>query len=254
MNRQEFLTALEEKLRHHGLSEEKTATQVAQFSQYLSVLDPSALEQQLQNMDPDAIAQNLCGMLQDSDGAGAAEALYDDASMYPTELPEAEDAIDAEELTSQEDGVEEAPEKPKKAKRKKVKGTPLFWTLFFLSMPIWGMLLLIVCALFLGMYLVLIGGIVLFVLALVVVAVGGTALALYGIVYGIIECFASVPAGLFEIGLGVALGGAALLAGVLLYNIAIRFFPWVIGKLSVLVRFTAGKLGDLYYLIKKECR
>ncbi len=242
MNKQEFLQALEEKLTEKGLTHEQTRRQVEQFDRYLSVLPVEQLNEQLAGIDPDAVAENIRDLLQ-------AEATQPPVAADPAAVAEFEVAS-AEEIPL----TEEEPAPARRALRRKVPGSPLFWALFFLTLPIWGTLLLTLTALFLCGYAALIALIVGFVLALVVVAVAGTALSLYGIIYGIIQTFTQLSAGLFEIGLGVGVGGASMLGGILLYNAAIRLLPWLIRLVTKLVRYTWRKLADLYYFIKKECR
>ena len=45
----------------------------------------------------------------------------------------------------------------------------------------------------------------------------------------------------------------AVLAGVILYNLAIRFLPWVMKWLTVLFTYVFGQCRNLFYLARREC-
>ncbi len=72
--------------------------------------------------------------------------------------------------------------------------------------------------------------------SLVAVAAAGTLAAITGIIYGIVRLSTRHGEGIFEIGLGIVIAGATLLAGVLIYNAALRFMPWAIKKTAYLCR------------------
>ena len=150
---------------------------------------------------------------------------------------------------------EDAPKKKKKIKpeREKVKGSPLFWTLFILTLPITIPLLLVICAVFGVLYVAVTALIVAFSGAMVSVVACGTAVALIGIIYGATECFKNSPIGLFEIGVGIAVGGVTMLVSVLLYNIAVRFIPRLYKLVNRFGGWVFGGIGQIYTNIKKEC-
>lgn len=150
---------------------------------------------------------------------------------------------------------DEAPKKKKKVKpeREKVKGSPLFWTLFVLTLPITIPLLLVICAVFGILYVAVTALIVAFSGAMVAMVACGTAVALIGIIYGATECFKNPPIGLFEIGVGIAVGGVTMLISVLLYNIAVRFTPRLYKLVNRFGGWVFGGIGQIYTNIKKEC-
>ena len=80
------------------------------------------------------------------------------------------------------------------------------------------------------------------IVALVAVAAGGAFVSLAGIIYGVVKLPSQHSEGLFEIGLGIAVVGATLFAGVLIYNLALRFMPWAIKKTARLCRFVTRKV------------
>lgn len=73
--------------------------------------------------------------------------------------------------------------------------------------------------------------------SLVAVAAGGTLASVTGIIYGIVRLSDRHGEGVFEIGLGIVVIGATLLAGVLIYNAAIRFMPWAMKQTAYLCRY-----------------
>lgn len=136
---------------------------------------------------------------------------------------------------------------------KSAKNTPLFWILFILTFPvtfpifalIWGVI---------GVLYAAVSSVIAALVAVVVAIVGiGTALALVGLIFGIIKCFSVLPVGLYEIGLAVVISGITMLVSVLVYNLAVRLIPKFYSLLSRLARWVWYNIQKLYYLCKKEC-
>lgn len=165
--------------------------------------------------------------------------------------------IDKDELNRVDDEKPKKGKKEKKVKvkkeREKVKGTPLFWTLFILTLPITLPLFLCVCVFFGLLYTAVSLLIAVFSVAMVATVACGTAVSLIGIIYGAVQCFGNVPVGLFEIGVGVAAGGVTMLLAVLFYNVAIRFIPRLYKPLNRFGAWAFDGIGQLYTKIKKEC-
>ena len=138
--------------------------------------------------------------------------------------------------------------------RPKVQGSPLFWTLFVVTLPITLPIFAAICVL-VGVLYIMVTALI---AALAAITIGciaaGTALSLIGIIYGIMAITKhQVPVGLYEIGVGVALGGVTMLVSVLLYNTAVCFAPKLYKYAKKLtVRIFTG-ISDLYYRVKKEC-
>ncbi|MBR4881588.1 MAG: hypothetical protein IKU19_06610 [Clostridia bacterium] len=151
--------------------------------------------------------------------------------------------------------VDEKKPKKKKVKpeREKVQGSPLFWTLFILTLPITLPLFLTVCGVFGVLYVAVTAVIVVFAAATIGVVACGTALALIGIIYGATRCFKALPIGLFEIGVGIAVGGVTMLVSVLLYNVAIRYAPKLYKLVNRFGGWVYGGIGQLYINVKKGC-
>lgn len=135
----------------------------------------------------------------------------------------------------------------------KIPNTVLFWALFVITLPITAPIMLSVLLIFAAVFAALAVSIFALVLALIGIIIAGTALSLTGVIYGITVTFNTLPAGLFEIGLGIVIGGVAMLVGILIYNFAVRLLPLCIRYLSVFFGFVMRKIKELFRLVKKEC-
>lgn len=136
---------------------------------------------------------------------------------------------------------------------KTTKGVAIFWSVLVVTLPVTLTLLVAILALFGAAFLGIILAIIGLVAGMIAVVAVGCGLALVGIIYGITQLFSFVAAGLYEIGLGVMIVGGALLSGVILYNLAIRFLPWVMKWLTVFFVFVFHRLRNLFYLARREC-
>ncbi len=133
------------------------------------------------------------------------------------------------------------------------RGVATFWGLFILTLPLTIVVLAAILVLFGAVFLALILAIIGLVVGMIAVVAAGSGLALVGIIYGITQLFTFVAAGIYEIGLGVMIIGIALFGGVVLYNLAVRFLPWVMSWLTVLFSFVFGRFRNLFYFVRREC-
>ena len=133
------------------------------------------------------------------------------------------------------------------------RGMLLFWVGLFLTLP----LTLVLGAVLFGSFGVLFVGLAAMIVALIavliVVAACGAGVSLVGIIFGITQLFTFLSAGIYEIGLGVMIAGAVLFVSILLYNIAIRFLPWLISLLGNFLGWICGKIKTLFYVVRREC-
>ncbi len=162
----------------------------------------------------------------------------------------------ASEEDTDDDGAEDEYEEgqlPEYMEDEPAPNSTLFWVLFGVTLPITLPLVTAVFLLFVAMWAVLFVVIAASVAALVALAAGGTALALVGIVYGITQLFDVMPIGLFEIGLGVVIGGCVIFFGILLYNFAIRLIPVLVRLVARLFVYTFGQLKKLFNFLRREC-
>jgi len=134
----------------------------------------------------------------------------------------------------------------------KIRGSPLFWALFFATLPFTALIYLTVFIVF-GALFALVAALIVALIALLIgdIAVG-TAISLVGIIYGITQLFSVAPIGLYELGLGLLVGGICMFSAILIYNLAIRFLPFTLKKLTALLQLIIGSLKDLYYSLKRR--
>ncbi len=131
-----------------------------------------------------------------------------------------------------------------------------FWVIFFCCMPIIFVLLGAMLSVFALVFFGMIALILLLVAALAVAVAIGTAVALIGIIYGVTQFFSAggvTAVALYEAGMGIFAAGVTMLVGVLIYNAAIRFIPFAMKKLRVLMMFVFKKLGVLAEYLKGVC-
>lgn len=132
--------------------------------------------------------------------------------------------------------------------------TTYFVGLVFL-IPLLIAVVIVITVLLLALYAGLIVLVVAFSIALVVVAAAGTALSLMAIIYGVIQIAQGFPApiGIYEIGLGIIVGGATLGISIILYNFIVRLAPFLFKKLFVLYKFLFRQLTKLLSFVKGAC-
>lgn len=85
------------------------------------------------------------------------------------------------------------------------------------------------------------------------VIVFGAGCSLVGIIYGFTQLTVAAPIAWYEIGLALVVAGVSLALGVLLYNGAVRFMPWVIRRMNVFSRFSLRQLRRRITKLKKLC-
>ncbi len=133
------------------------------------------------------------------------------------------------------------------------KGFYTFWLAFILTLPLTAVL----AALFFGVFaaaFVALAGIIVGLIAVLIAGIAlGAGISLVGIIFGITQLFTFPAAGIYEIGQGVMVIGVVMFAGILIYNVAIHFLPWVIRKVAVLLKFCCQKLRDLFLHLRREC-
>jgi len=132
-------------------------------------------------------------------------------------------------------------------------GVRRFRILFAVSLPFVIALLLVYLVLAVGIVLGIVALMIGLVIALVAEVAVGSLIALIGIIYGISQVFLVLPIGMFELGLGIAVVGITMLAGIVIYNLAVRFLPFVLRKFMAFQGIFRRFLQDLYYYVKGEC-
>lgn len=133
------------------------------------------------------------------------------------------------------------------------RGMLLFWVGLFLTLPLTLGLAAVLFGAFAVLFVGLAALIVGLIAALIVVAACGAGVSLVGIIFGITQLFTFLAAGIYEIGLGVMVAGIVLFVSILLYNIAIRFLPWLISVLGNFLGWICGKIKTLFFVVRREC-
>lgn len=137
------------------------------------------------------------------------------------------------------------------------KGMIIFWLAFFVTLPLTIALAAAVFGIFAVLFVAMAVLIVASIAIVIALVAGGSVASLVAIVFGITQLLhiggGTLIAGLYEIGLGVMVAGIVLFFAVLLYNFAIRFLPWVMGKLGSFLGFLCGKAKDLFLYLRREC-
>ena len=124
-----------------------------------------------------------------------------------------------------------------------------------LTSPIWGFLLCVIMAAFLLAYTAIIFIATVLIILEVVLIVGGALLAVVGIVYGVMQMLPGAEAsyiGLYELGLGIRIGGFTMLFSIIVYNIVVNLTPLALRQLTRFMKFTARGIGSLVGKIRKE--
>ena len=127
--------------------------------------------------------------------------------------------------------VKATPEGKKKFFRNAACASPLIAVALILYVALWGAAFIVEGAVIAGL-----------IAALVAIAAIGTLASIFGIIYGIVILSTRHAEGVFEIGLAIVVAGATLLAGVLVYNLALRFMPWVIKKTAFLCKYCTRRI------------
>jgi len=156
-----------------------------------------------------------------------------------------EDEVDYSEYVHDDDPEPSATEKGKRT----------FWLIFVCALPLTVLLLLAYFGLFGVGFAALIALIVLLIAGLIGGVAVGAVVSFVGIVYGITQLItaSSQAPGLYEIGLGITVGGIVMAGGILVYNVAIRLIPLLMRLLASLFRLCTGKLRTLYHMAKEAC-
>ncbi len=128
-----------------------------------------------------------------------------------------------------------------------------FWVIFFCCIPILFFIAAVALSIFAVLFFGLIAVIIILVAILAIAVAAGSAVSLVGLIYGITQMISNPAIGLYEAGMGILVAGITMLVGVLIYNAAIRFIPWIMKKLKLLFKFALKKLGVLAEYLKGVC-
>lgn len=127
-----------------------------------------------------------------------------------------------------------------------------FWVLFALTLPITAAILAATGAVFAFVFFIIAVLIIASVAALVAVTAAGTLISLFGLIFGAAQMLSAVPIGLYECGLAIMIGSAAMFVGILIYNFAVRLLPFAARWLLIFMRFVFKKYRQLFVFLKRE--
>ena len=174
---------------------------------------------------------------------------------HPEKMKEAP----SDELTSDEENedIEKYIPYNQKVRMKKIENSKkggnewLYVLLLVITIPIAVALILTAAVLYLGFWVVLALAMIACIAVLVVFVAVFALISIVGIVYGVVELITgNVPVGLFEIGLGVMVGAAVMFIGILVYNFAVRFIPFIMKLLARLFRAGFRAIRNGYQVLK----
>lgn len=144
-----------------------------------------------------------------------------------------------------------------KVKMKKIQNTKkggnewLYVLLLVVTIPLAAALILTAFVVYLGFWVILALAMIACIAALVVFVTVFALIAIVGIVYGVVKLITgNMPVGLFEIGLGVMVGAAVMFIGILVYNFAVRFIPFIMKLLARLFRAGFRGIKNGYHVLK----
>ena len=128
-----------------------------------------------------------------------------------------------------------------------------FWIIFAATSPITLVVLLATAAAFAFAFFAIAMLILLATGAVVAITAGGSAITLFGLIFGVSQMITSVPIGLYECGIAINIGAISLFAGILVYNFAVRLMPYAAKWLLVFMKYVFRKYRELFVYLKKEC-
>lgn len=117
---------------------------------------------------------------------------------------------------------------------------------------------LLIAILVLGIFALGIVTVCAFIVASVILLCGETVLGcgatLVGVIYGAIEVISGSPGiGMYEIGLGIACGGAAMFLSILTYNLAVVAMPYILKQLIAFEGHCLREVGPMLRRFKERC-
>ena len=157
----------------------------------------------------------------------------------------------------EDENIEEYIPYNQKVKMKKIQNSKkggnewLYVLLLVVTIPLAVALILTAFVVYLGFWVVLALAMIACIAVLVVFVTVFALIAIVGIVYGVVQLITgNMPVGLFEIGLGVMVGAAVMFIGILVYNFAVRFIPFIMKLLARLFRAGFRGIKNGYQVLK----
>lgn len=133
------------------------------------------------------------------------------------------------------------------------RGAKFFWTFFVLLLPLIGLAFLAFFGIFALCVLSVCALIVICFMVLAAAVIAGSIICLVSLIYGIIQMFASLGIGLYEVGLGIVASGLTVLVSVLVYLVGTRVLPYLLKQLLAFTGHTLGQLPGIWDRAREEC-
>ena len=173
---------------------------------------------------------------------------------HPTVHSESEGLVYGNKVTEDSTPDEDITPETEKLYHKPTRGgRAKFIGITAVTSPLW----IIAFAIFFAPFVIMFAAEIALIVAMICLLAGctalGTAASLTGIVYGIVKMFSTPAIGLYEIGFGVIIAGVSMICGILIYNGAVRFMPWLIRKSARLFKFTFSKIKPILTEYKRRC-
>lgn len=152
-------------------------------------------------------------------------------------------------VKTHENTVRNAPIDPEQIEKNRKK----FWIIFAATLPISITILAATAAAFALAFFAIAMLILIATGGVVAITAGGTAVTLFGLIFGVSQMITSLPIGLYECGIAINIGAVSLFAGILVYNFAVRLMPYAAKWLFVFMKYVFRKYRELFVYLKKEC-
>lgn len=173
----------------------------------------------------------------------------DTAKETPADETEPEISDPAEDDYSIPEKTPEAEEPRKKSAR----GTGMLFLITAITSPLW----ILAALLFFTPFILMFASEAALTAVLICLLAGctalGTAASLTGIVYGIVKMFDIPAVGLYEIGFGIIIAGVSMICGILIYNGAVRFMPWLFKRSGKLLPLAMSKIKPVLTKYRRWC-
>lgn len=289
MNRQEFIDALRQKLTEEGfpdtyvkkqcavLTDNLNALTKAQAAQYTTERNIDILVRKFISHDGHLIA-SASATEESAPAESAAESAEaptaedapvtaEDAPVEDTPMEDAPVAIGSDETAPEAESAEDAPPAPVTAPRTPNKrrvpvaeytpcDKPLLLTflLALICAPTLILFLATAFGLFAGVFLALAASIFVIVMAIIGIVSLGSVVSLASLLYGATQILSSPRyVGFHEIGFGLIVAGLTMGSSILLYNLAIRWIPFISQQMGKLFKLFFHKLVSFAKNAVKGC-
>ena len=252
VQKEQFLQTLQDELTKRGIPPASAVQYVRSIAKTLTDKDSEEIEQISDPSDVAKLAQGIV-MINKQRTASQQQAAHEDdgdVKVYQGGGSARREVTPPTNADYEEYIHDDDPEPQASARGKRT-----FWLIFLCALPLILAFLAAYFSAFGVIFAALCAVIVLLVAGLIGGAAVGAVVSMVGIIYGITQLITAVSAapGLYEIGLGVTVGGAVLAGGIIVYNVAIRLIPLLIRLLASLFAFCTGKLRTLFHMAKEAC-